>query len=70
MYQVTREAHIKNGHLELNNLPFSDDAWVEVIIIPKVNVEKMSYAKIQALTHSISGNLSDDIIRERTQALW
>jgi len=26
MYQITREAQIKNGHLELNNLPFSDDA--------------------------------------------
>lgn len=66
MYQVTREALIKNGHLELNNLPFSDEAKVEVIIIPKVNVSKMSLAKIQALTQSIQGNLSDDIIRERT----
>ncbi|GEM_PF-647746 len=66
MYQVTRDAQIKNGHLELDNLPFSDEARVEVIIIPKVDVEKMSYAKIQALTQSISGNLSDDIIRERT----
>jgi len=65
MYQVTKEAHIKNGHLELNNLPFSDDAAVKVIIIPKVNFEKMSYAKIQSLTKTISGNLSDDIIRER-----
>jgi len=52
--------------LELNNLPFSDEAKVEVIIIPKVNVSKMSLAKIQALTQSIQGNLSDDIIRERT----
>ncbi|RKZ60554.1 MAG: hypothetical protein DRQ99_21875 [Candidatus Parabeggiatoa sp. nov. 3] len=66
MYQVTRDALIKNGHLELNNLPFSDEAKVEVIIIPKVNVSKMSLAKIQALTQSIQGNLSDDIIRERT----
>jgi len=31
MYKVTREVHIKNGHLELNDLPFSDDAAVNVI---------------------------------------
>ena len=35
MYKVTREVHIKNGHLELNDLPFSDDAVVNVIIFPK-----------------------------------
>jgi len=65
MYKVTRDAHIKNGHLELNELPFSDDAAVKVIIIPKVDLEKMSFERIQRLTQSISGNLSDDIIHER-----
>ena len=37
MYQVTKEAQIKNGHLELNDLPFSDDTVVKVIICPNVN---------------------------------
>jgi len=65
MYQVTRDAQIKNGHLELNNLPFSDDAAVKVIILPKANLEKMSFAQAQTLTQSIQGNLSDDIAKER-----
>jgi len=65
MYQVMREAHIKNGHLELNELPFSDDAAVKVIIFPKVDLEKMSFEQAQRLTQSISGNLSDDIAKER-----
>jgi len=65
MYQVTREAHIKNGYLELNELPFSDDAVVKVIIFPKVDLEKMSFEQAQLLTQSISGNLSDDIAKER-----
>ncbi|EDN66473.1 conserved hypothetical protein [Beggiatoa sp. PS] len=65
MYKVTRDAHIKNGHLELNDLPFSNDAEVKVIIVPKVDLEKMSFERVQQLTQSISGNLSDDIIHER-----
>jgi len=65
MYQVTREAYIKNGHLELNDLPFSDDAAVKVIIMLKADLEKMAFAQAQILTQSINGNLSDDIARER-----
>jgi hypothetical protein len=48
-----------------HNLPFADDTAVKVIVIPKINLEKMSFAKIQSLTQSIHGNLSEDIIRER-----
>jgi hypothetical protein len=63
MSQLIRETHIKNGHLELNNLPLINDTAVKVI--PKANLEKMSFLESQALTQSISGNLSDDIARER-----
>ncbi len=65
MHQLTIETRVKHGQLQLNNMPFADDTEVKVVIIPKVNVEKMSFAKIQALTQPISGNLSDEIIRER-----
>lgn len=65
MYQVTKEAQIKNGHLELNDLPFSDDTVVKVIICPNVNLDKMSFEQAQLLSKSISGNLSDDIVKER-----
>jgi len=68
MYKVTREVHIKNGHLELNDLPFSDDAVVNVIIFPKVDLEKMLFEQAQVLSQSISGNLSDDIAKERSTA--
>ena len=65
MYKITRDAHIKNGHLELNDLPFSNDAAVKVIIVPKVDLEKMAFEQAQLLTQSINGNLSDDITKER-----
>jgi len=65
MHQLTIETRVKHGQLQINNIPFVDDTEVKVIVIPKVNVEKMSFEKIQALTQAISGNLSDEIIRER-----
>ncbi len=65
MRQLTIETHVKQGGLQLNNIPFANDTAVKVIVIPKVNLEKMSFAKIQSLTQSIHGNLSEDIIHER-----
>ena len=65
MHQLTIETRVKHGQLQINNIPFVDDTEVKVVVIPKVNVEKMSFEKIQALTQAISGNLSDEIIRER-----
>jgi len=66
MYKVTKEVNIKDGHLELNELPFSDDTIVNVIIFPKVDLEKMLFEQAQVLSQSISGNLSDDIAKERS----
>jgi hypothetical protein len=68
MYKVTREVHIKKGHLELNELPFSDDTIVNVVIFPKVDLEKMLFEQAQVLSQSIRGNLSDDIAKERGTA--
>jgi hypothetical protein len=65
MHQLTIETRVKHGQLQINHKPFADETEVKVVVIPKVNVEKMSFAKIQALTQPISGNLSDEIIRER-----
>lgn len=62
MSQLTIETRIKHGQLLINNIPFADETDVKVIVIPKVNLKKMSFAQIQALTKPIKGNLSDDII--------
>ena len=67
MYKVTREAHIKNGHLELNNIPFANNMHVKVIIIPKAELTQMSFPHIWEKTQSIQGNLSDDITHERDE---
>jgi len=65
MSQFVTETHIKNGHLELNNVPFTDDIEVKVIVIPKVDLAKMSFPEIWEVTKPIKGNLAADIIQER-----
>lgn len=65
MSQFVIETRVKKGHLEVNNVPFSDETAVKVVIIPKVDVSKMSFPEIQRFTKSIKGNLSNDIGTER-----
>ncbi len=65
MNQFITDTRIIKGHLELSNIPFSSDLDVKVIVIPKVKLERMSFEKVQQLTKSIKGNLSDDVIGER-----
>ena len=65
MNSYSIDTQIKNGHLELNNVPFSNDIDVRVLIIPKVNLSKMSFNKILKTTKLIKGNISDDINKAR-----
>lgn len=65
MNQFIVDTRIIKGRLELNDVPFSDEQEVKVIVIPRVKLDKMSFHKIQQLIKSIKGNLSDDIIGER-----
>ena len=65
--QYMVDTYIKEGHLELNNLPFEDGKAVKVVLVPKVNLSEMSFEKIQKLTKNIKGNLSEDIISEREE---
>lgn len=65
MNRFVTDTRIIKGHLELSNIPFSGDLDVKVIVIPKVKLERMSFEKVQQLTKSIKGNLSDDVIGER-----
>lgn len=67
MRQFVMETSVKKGHLELNNVPFSDETEVKIVVIPKINLPKMSFPEIRKLTEPIRGNLSDDIETERNQ---
>jgi hypothetical protein len=67
MSQFVTETHIKNGHLELNNIPFTEDIVVKVIVIPTVDLSKMSFPEIWNVTQGITGKISDDVAQERDE---
>jgi len=61
MNQFVVEARIKDGRLELFNLPFSEATEVKVFVIPKADLAKMSFLQVQnlpELTHSSTGAIS------------
>jgi len=67
MRQFVVEAHAKKGHLELHDVPFSDGTELKVIVVPKVNLAKMSFAAMRKLTRPIKARLSEDIEAERDE---
>jgi len=67
MNQIIIDTRITNGYLKLHDIPLEDDTEVRVIVIPKVNLSKMSFQNSQRLTKTVKGNLSDDIISERSE---
>ena len=66
MNRFVVDSRVINGHLKLQGLPL-EDIEVKVILIPKVNLSKMSFKKAQRLTKPIKGNLSDDITSDRNE---
>ena len=67
MSQFVTETYIRNGHLELNNIPFSGNIEVKVIVIPKVDLNQMSFPEIWKVTQKLKGKLSDDVTKERDE---
>ena len=65
MAQYSTDTFVRNGRLEINNLPFPENAEVRVFVVPKINLSEMSFHKVRELTKSIKRNISDDIDRER-----
>ncbi len=65
--QYSVDTRVKDGHVEIGNLPFADGAAVTVVFIPKTSLSKMSFKKARKLTKSIKGNLSDDVVSQREE---
>ena len=61
------DTRIKNGHLELNNIPVADDIDVKVLIVPKIKLSELSFTKVRKLSKDVPGNMADDISEERDE---
>ena len=67
MGQFVTETLISNGRLELNNIPFSNNVAVKIIIIPKVDLSSMSFPEIWKSTKQFYGNFADGVALERDE---
>jgi hypothetical protein len=67
MSRFVTEASVINGRLELNNVPFAEKMQVKVVVIPKVDLSKMSFPDIWKTMRGIQGNLADDVSGERDE---
>ncbi len=65
MPQFITDTAIKNGGITLRKIPFRDNTKVKVVLIPKAELSKMSFATARKLTKKIKGSLSENIIAER-----
>ena len=65
MPQIVVEGRIKNGSLKLEGLPLEDETQVQVVVIPKIRLDAMSFLEAQELSRNLEGSLSDDVVRER-----
>jgi hypothetical protein len=67
MSQIEINTKVTNGNISIPHIPLNDNTEVKVIVIPKVDLSKMSFLKIRQMTKHIKGNLSDEIISERNE---
>ncbi|MBF0451299.1 MAG: hypothetical protein HQK75_11395 [Candidatus Magnetomorum sp.] len=67
MGQFIADTSISNGRLELNNIPFSNNVAVKIIIIPKIDLSNMSFPEIWKTTKQIHENFSNDAACERDE---
>jgi hypothetical protein len=65
MTQYIVNTIVKDGHVEINDLPFPNLSRIKVLLLPEIDIKEMSFFKAQELTKEIKGNLSDEIDFER-----
>lgn len=64
---IVADAVVEKGAVRLPKIPLEDHTRVRVVVIPKADLQKMSFARVRALTSSIPGGLSQDVADERAQ---
>lgn len=65
MTQYITETKVEKGTINLSDIPIKNNTDVKVIIIQKVELDKLLSDKAIYLSKDIKGNLSDEIIRDR-----
>jgi len=67
MNQLVINTKIKKGTISIKDIPLSDNTDVQVVVIPKIILDNLSFKKIRELTKTIKGNISEEISQDRIQ---
>ncbi len=67
MKTYVTQATVHEGRISLDNVPLADESEVEVRVVPKTNIRKMSFQRVRELTKEARGSLAEDICEEREE---
>ncbi|MCU0426549.1 MAG: hypothetical protein MUF71_13080 [Candidatus Kapabacteria bacterium] len=69
MSAITREAHVHEGRISLEDLPFAENTAVTVTVVvkPIFQPDMDGWREARILTAGITGNWADDIQFEREE---
>ncbi|KOR33066.1 hypothetical protein TI05_03325 [Achromatium sp. WMS3] len=65
MENIILDTKIQHGKVILHDVPLEDDTPIKVIVIPKTNLQRLSFQKTRILLQDVPGNLADDVRKER-----
>ncbi|TAE29326.1 MAG: hypothetical protein EAZ92_06435 [Candidatus Kapaibacterium sp.] len=71
MSTLTRQVHVHNGRIALEDLPFTENTELTVLLMPTslpiFQPNLSAWMEARRLTEAISGSLADDIAKEREE---
>ena len=67
MGQFVVDTAVKDGRIELDKLPFREKMKVKVVVIPKIELKKMSFSKLVGQKVNVDGSIADLVSAERDE---
>jgi hypothetical protein len=67
---LTRQVHVHDGRITLNDIPFAEDTMVTVTLVPSFPVETAHFWKAQHLTAHLDKKFSSENEREIDERIF
>lgn len=65
MKPYVTQTTVHDGHISLDDIPIDNETEVEVMVVQKTDVRRLSFKQVRELTKDAKGSLADEISRER-----
>lgn len=70
MSTLTRQVHVHDGRISLENLPFAENTQLTVILVPKFPVETAHFWEAQKITANLKSTISSESDREYDERVF